>query len=298
MNWLMWLLRGWVMQSASQAAMDAVRGAAQDSGKASDSAASGQEKPTADEEDTPRPAIVIIAALRIEIAPLLASLKHPHHVQGGDFVFHGGFWKGHPVAIVESGIGLDRARRATHAAIDAFNPQWIISAGFAGGLDPALSRGSLILAENVQLYGTTQPAIQLGLSMVSEPANKIFTGSIVTVPQIVRTTQEKQAVFETTKALAAEMETWGVAEACRTRHCRMISIRVISDDAKTNLPPEIMTVSGPTGSVRAGALVGAILNRPGSVSDLWSLRESALQSSERLSAFVQSVMPMLLPSKA
>ncbi len=298
MNWLIWLLRGWVMQSASQAAMDAVRGAAQDSDKASASAASGPAQSTAGEEDAPRPAVVIIAALRIEIAPLLASLKHPHHVQGGDFVFHGGFWKGHPVAIVESGIGLDRARRATHAAIDAFNPQWIISAGFAGGLDPSLSKGSLILAENVQLYGTTQPAIQLGLSMASEPANKIFTGSIVTVPQIIRTVKEKQVVFENTGALAAEMETWGVADACRTRHCRMISIRVISDDAKTNLPPEIMTVSGPTGSVRAGALVGAILNRPGSINDLWNLRESALQSSERLSAFVQSVMPMLLPSVA
>lgn len=301
MNWLVWLVRGWLMQSASSVAMDAVREATrsqngQPSNQASDNSAG---KPAAaaedDEEDSVAPvSVVIVAALNIEIAPLLAKLEKTKKVTGGDFVFHGGFWKGQRIAIVESGVGLARAKRATHAAIDAFQPQWIISAGFAGGLDPQIPRGSIVAATSVKLFDSQEPLIALGLGMSPDPASRLFTGPVVTVPKIVRTIQEKQVVFGSTQALAAEMETWGVADVCRTRKCRMLAIRVISDDAKTTLPAEILTVAGPTGSVRAGALLGAILNRPGSVSDLWKLREEAHQSAERLSRFLESMLPTLL----
>ena len=50
---------------------------------------------------------------------------------------------GRRVTIVQAGAGRLAAARGTQALIRGHRPAWVISAGFAGALQPELRRGTL-----------------------------------------------------------------------------------------------------------------------------------------------------------
>ena len=82
------------------------------------------------------------------------------------------------------------------------------------------------------------------------------------------------------------MESSAVAAVCGEKHVRFLSVRVISDDARTDLPPEVSALLVRSGSYRVGAAVRAIWNRPSSLKDFWTLHERALEAADRLAKFV------------
>ena len=71
--------------------------------------------------------IGIVCALPIEIAAFLDRCQHVKKYTGGDFQFRGGFYDGIRIAVVESGMGFARARRATQALVDGHAPRWLLS---------------------------------------------------------------------------------------------------------------------------------------------------------------------------
>jgi adenosylhomocysteine nucleosidase len=63
-------------------------------------------------------------------------------------------------------------------------------------------------------------------------------------------------------------------------------VRVISDDARSDLPPEVATLLTRSGSYRVGAALRAIWNRPSSLKDFWTLHERALEAADHLARFL------------
>ena len=52
------------------------------------------------------------------------------------------------VRIAHTGIGTAAAEKCVSALLAEHRPSWLISAGYAGALDPALAHGELFLATN------------------------------------------------------------------------------------------------------------------------------------------------------
>ena len=59
------------------------------------------------------------------------------------------FFEKLPVVLVCGGIGSEAARRAAEAVINLYQPSTVISAGFAGGLDPNLETGQMLTPRHV-----------------------------------------------------------------------------------------------------------------------------------------------------
>ena len=93
------------------------------------------------------------------------------------------------------------------------------------------------------------------------------------------------------------METLAVAQVCRDTHTPYLAVRVISDDMSADLPPEILSILGSTGTYRVGAAMGAVWKRPAAVKDLWKLRESAHLAAERLAIFLDGVVAQLYETR-
>ena len=93
-------------------------------------------KSAADAEDMAHADVGIVAALKIETAPFLRRCLTTKKYTGGEFTFRGGRYDEARVALVESGPGFARARRATLALIEAHTPRYIVSCGFSGALKP------------------------------------------------------------------------------------------------------------------------------------------------------------------
>lgn len=238
--------------------------------------------------------IGIVCALKLELADYLDKCDRVRKYTGGNFTFRGGFtgpdWDIR-VVVVEAGTGADRARRATRALLDAHTPAWVISAGFSGALHPDLALGDIVVANSI--VDTAGTELRVDVKMTPDPERGWHVGRILMTDEIVRTISQKQQLAEQFKALAVDMESLAVAQVCQQSSTRFMAVRVISDDLSHDLPPEVMSVFGGTGSLRAGAIAGALLKRPSSAKDMWRLRENAQHASEKLARFLNAVIPSL-----
>ena len=93
--------------------------------------------------------IGLVAALNIEMAPFLQRCLTAKKYTGGEFTFRGGRYDEARVAIVESGPGFARARRATQALLEAHTPPYVVSCGFSGALQPDLKVGHIVMANSI-----------------------------------------------------------------------------------------------------------------------------------------------------
>ena len=235
--------------------------------------------------------IGIVCAPPIELNAFMDRCQKVKKYTGGDFTFRGGHYDGIRIAIVESGMGFARARRATQAMIEGHSPRWLLSCGFAGALQADIPVGSILVADSiVDQHGQS---LQIDLHMPADPARGLFIGRLLTADDIVRTVELKRKLAEQHAALAVDQESLAVAQVAREHKTRFLAVRVISDDLSCDLPPEILSIVGATGSVRFGAAIGALWKRPSAAKDMWRLREQAQSSAKRLATFLDGVVIQL-----
>jgi adenosylhomocysteine nucleosidase len=127
------------------------------------------------------------------------------------------------LAVIHTGMGLDAAARATEALLADLRPDWVLSGGFAGALDPRLRLGGVLVAENF-----TSPELLARSSGAR--------GTLVSRARPAELVAEKAALFRETGALAVDMETEAIAAACQRAAVPLLAIRAISDTAQTPLP--------------------------------------------------------------
>jgi len=234
----------------------------------------------------------IVAATPIEVAPLLARLARVRKYAGPKVTVIEGEISGQVISLVLTGMGRARAQRGAEILLAGHRPRWIISAGFGGALDPTLRRNDLILAREVVNLEGRRFALDLAVPPEAG-AQGLKTGRLVTVDEIVRKASEKAELRSKTGADVVDMETSAIAALCEERGVKFLSVRVISDEADVDLPPEILAIVGPTGGIRVGATIGALWKRPGSVKDLLGLRQHATEAADRLAAFLVGTFPRL-----
>jgi len=184
------------------------------------------------------------------------------------------------IGLVVSGAGREAARRATELLIAGHSPRLLISAGFAGGLDPELRRDDLVLPDRV----VTLDGGELAIPPVVEAFKGIrrMGGRLLTVDRLAARAVEKADLRQRFAADLVDMETWAVARLAQDRLLPFVSLRVVSDTADDELPGEIAPLLSRSGSYRVGAALRAVWNRPGSLKDFWNLHARALSAADRL----------------
>jgi adenosylhomocysteine nucleosidase len=278
------LVTHWLKTQAAQKAREEVMKAAQQH-------VSGETDPDQPEDQPPAPCdIGVVFALSIEAGGLLDKLEGVVSTQGFGFTAYEGGLNGRTVVLMESGPGREKAAQATTALIEGHKPAWVISAGFAGGLIPECERNDIIVADQVVLLEGGQLSIEMG--MPRQP--HLHVGRLLTVDEIVEEPEEKQRLAHNHAAIAVDMETYAVAEVCAAKKTRFLSLRVISDGIEDRLPPEIENLMHQkTFGGKLGAVAGSIFRRPGSVKDMWQLKERAIVASDTLAKFVAGIIAQL-----
>jgi len=239
--------------------------------------------------------VAFIFALGIESGVLVDLLANSETSSHGHGVERAGKLAGREVAIVEGGVGQKSAARATVEAIKFYQPKWVVSAGFAGGLDEKLRRGHIVMADDVINAAGETIATDLRLDRESLAATKgLHVGRLLTVDSILREPPERRHLAEKHAAIACDMETFAIAAACRQQRVPFLAIRIISDAVDDVLPPEIEhLLKQKSLAGKLGAAAGAVLKRFSAAKDLWKLREDALKASDRLAKFLVGVIPQL-----
>ena len=174
--------------------------------------------------------------------------------------------------------------RQRNSSSAGHRPRLIIGAGFAGALILRSSETTWFCRTRSSIVktSTTTWTGRPGLATAVQHSG----GRLLTVDQVVLLASKKAELRAAYQADLVDMETAAVAAVCHERMVRFLSVRVISDDAHTDLPREVASVIAHGGSYRIGARAPAVWQRPASVKDFWKLYEHALEAATRLAKFV------------
>lgn len=289
-----WLLRNWLRNAATEKLREKAEEVVREQLHAG-TQAGGEEEPA----ESPRPCDVgLVFALEIESGGLEDLLDGLIAIRGQSFVARQGGLKGRNVVVIRSSGGRKAAAEATDMLILGHHPKWVISAGFAGALQPELRRHDIVMADSL----VDAAGHQLSMDLRVDPASLaqtpgVHVGRLLTVDHMVCLPDEKRALGQQHSALAVDMESYAVAEVCRQSQTRFLAIRIISDPVDEQLPRDVeRLISQKTYAARFGAALGTIWNRPSSVKDMLRLKENALVASDRLARFLASTIAQLVPS--
>jgi adenosylhomocysteine nucleosidase len=164
----------------------------------------------------------------------------------------GEWWVGSLV----TGMGPASARDAARKALSAGSIDHVMVVGIAGGLDPALPVGSLMVPERVQLYPegplfTTHPL-----------APRVASGALMTTDGLFDDDDIWQPIVE--KGFGAvDMEAAGVAEVCEEAGVGWSVYRGISDRPDEHIVDQaVFSLSKPDGSADPVAVAKYLARDP------------------------------------
>jgi adenosylhomocysteine nucleosidase len=210
----------------------------------------------------------------------------------GGFTEHAGTLRGKEAVVIETGVGGQAAAAAVSNVIDFHEPKWVISAGFAGALTADARRGQIVMAREV-IRGN-EPPLSVGLTIDPSHTPGLHVGRLLTVDKLIRTRQAKESLAQAHQAVACDMESYSIADVCRQKNVRFLSVRIISDGLDDELPKEVeRLMTQKTMAGKLGAAARAFLQRPGSALDLLKLQDEALKASDKLAKFLAGVVAQL-----
>lgn len=161
----------------------------------------------------------------------------------------------------------------------------ILSFGVAGGLDPALEPGTIVIADAVVgADGRRHPtdAVWRGKTLRAlEGSGPLAVGAIFGSDKPLLTADAKKECAAGTKAIAVDMESLGAIRAAVARGTSFLAIRAIADGASRTIPPWVMDAIQPDGGLAPGAILRALLPKPWMV---WGLLGLARDQGRALGA--------------
>jgi adenosylhomocysteine nucleosidase len=145
-----------------------------------------------------------------------------------------------------SGMGGALATLAARNLVDA-GAAALMSFGLAGGLDPTLSAGTVVLPDAVvsrdgaRFMTSTVWREQLRAAIGEQ--RPVAGGTLLTSLAAIGAVADKAAAFRETGAVAVDLESVGVAEVAAAHHLPFIAVRVIVDTAADVLPRAVVAAS-------------------------------------------------------
>jgi adenosylhomocysteine nucleosidase len=195
----------------------------------------------------------IVAALDAEartLGPIPRTGRNPHALPDGTLVY-------------VSGIGAAAAEQAARA-LAAAGAAGLVSWGVAGGLDPALPPGTLLLPREVldPAAGAAATTAPWRERLARALGRECVTGALLSSAQILSSLEAKARAFRDTGAAGVDMESFAVASVARAHGLPFIVVRAILDAAGDAIPPALLRAAARGASESVARLLPQLLLAP------------------------------------
>jgi len=155
----------------------------------------------------------------------------------------------------------------------------LLSFGLAGGLDPALPPGHLVIPRAVLCGGIryeTQP-------QETGPTIDLLLGGTA----ILATVAEKRAAWLSTGAAAVDLESGAVARIAAEAGVQLRVIRAICDPAERALPPAARLALDPSGRIGLLRVARSVATQPSQIPSLLRLARDARRARSTLLSAIE-----------
>ena len=196
--------------------------------------------------------IAIMGAMPEEIAPILSRVGEYKSEEYAQNIYYSAEYKGCELVIAHSKIGKVFSALTASTMIEHFGCEVVLFSGVAGGINPSLKIGDLIVATklaqhdlDITAFGhpmgfvpggsvfieTDKELVSLSKEVASELGKNVQEGVIATGDQFVHDENIKANILKNFNADALEMEGASVAVVCDALGVPFFILRAISDTA-------------------------------------------------------------------
>lgn len=179
-----------------------------------------------------------------------------------------------PLAVACSGADGGRAHQALLELVDA-GADGLVSFGFAGGLDPRLGPGDLLVPERVLVANDDRGSFEVGTPWRQHLVPRLTgagltpcSDAILASDRMIAGAAEKAKAHGETGAVAVDMESHVVGAVAASAGIPWLVVRAIADPAGFTLPAFLDRSLSPDGRVRFSTIVGGLMRRPDSLAAL------------------------------
>ena len=204
--------------------------------------------------------IAIIGAMEQEVSLLKNKINDCQLQEVANCKFYTGTLNGVDVVLLQSGIGKVAAAVGTSILLERFKPEVVINTGSAGGFDPSLNLGDVVISSAVAYHDADVTAFGYAMGQMAqqpaqfcsdeklmavaeqalqslEPSPNAVRGLICTGDAFVHS--EAQQTFirgHFPEAIAVEMEAAAIGQTCHQFKVPFVVVRAISDVANKESP--------------------------------------------------------------
>ncbi|MBR0153656.1 MAG: 5'-methylthioadenosine/adenosylhomocysteine nucleosidase [Lachnospiraceae bacterium] len=199
--------------------------------------------------------IGLIGAMDVEVEIIKKEMEIGRTEERAGLSFCIGRWQGREIVVVRSGIGKVNAALCAQILADLYEVGIIINTGVAGGLDPRLHVGDLVVSSgavehdmdvtalgepygqvpnmDVHYFEADPDDVELALAAGRKvlPEVQMIAGVICSGDQFIAGAQKKEWLIETFGGVCAEMEGAAIAHTCYVNGLPYLVLRGISDNA-------------------------------------------------------------------
>jgi adenosylhomocysteine nucleosidase len=231
--------------------------------------------------------IGLVAAMQDEIRPFLKQLNKYDKSMLHGFPLYLFTVAGNDCSLIESGIGAERAERATEVLLKSIHPALLISFGFGGAVLPGSFVGDVSVAMRSLLYSenavSSEDIIELpGSSKAGRIMSRICESSGC---RIMRSDFISSDVILNKKTLRGnlpdditnpvlDMETWTIARIAGKEKISFLAIRTISDAAEEELEFSLDQFVDSEMNIKIGRILRAIARKPRMIPQLFRLAKN------------------------
>ena len=235
--------------------------------------------------------IGLIAALKEECRDVLAwkGWRTPNRKSGAPLYERSG--KSAEIRLVVSGVGAMRAKKGLDRLLEGFDPERIVSFGFAGGIDPYLKPGDIVWSVRSFQWDDRTGALTDERTLRPPPDvvktgtpqyTRYFEGAVISVDSLT----PKERIREKTDAYLfpaiVDMETHALAAALENTGIPLISLRAVSDELGLEVGHPVGRWMDEELTVRPSRVFWDLLLHPSSIGVLLKLGRRARLASRSL----------------
>nr|WP_294509926.1 hypothetical protein [uncultured Rhodopila sp.] len=154
----------------------------------------------------------------------------------------------------------------------------LVSFGLAGGLDPALRPGMVVVPDTV-ISGGRRFVADAGLAA---RFGGLTGHCLLAGDEIAADAASKRSLFAATGAQAIDLESGSVARVADAHGLPFAVVRAICDSAERDLPPAALVALDQAGAIGLLAVLRSVARRPGQISGLLALARDAARARRSL----------------
>lgn len=192
--------------------------------------------------------------------------------------------------VAVTGMGSAAASAGARALIDA-GATALASWGMAGGLDPTLDAGAILLPSEV--LGPNGKRLETAsgwrerLAAAVAANAPVRSGKLLTTSRAVGSVNDKAELFRATGAAAVDMESAAIGEVAEEHRLPFIAVRVIVDSAGDVLPHSVTAAADNEGHLQIWRLIGALALAPNELAPLIRLARRYRAANRSLAAIAR-----------